>query len=352
MLKVDWAPYLLKFHHPALTSRERMITKSTYFIKIYDSDDTSKIAIGECALFRGLSFEDSSDYEYQLDSYCRNFNNDNNIPLPRESSIRFGFETALNDWNTGCLHLPFISPWTLGKSSILINGLVWMGNIEQMFHRATDKIKDGFRCIKFKVGGCDFESEVKLLRRIRNEFSSLSLEIRLDANGSFTPKNALKYLDILSSLDIHSIEQPIKPRQWNELREICRKSPIPIALDEELIGINSEDKKDELLDIIRPGYIILKPSLCGGFSGANNWIQKAEEKNIGWWITSALESAVGLNAIAGWVSTLGCTIPQGLGTGQLYANDIISPLVRRSEYLYYNPSASWVFPDFDWQIEK
>ena len=326
-----------------------MEVKDTYFIRIYEENDSEHFAIGECALFRGLSDEDMPNFEQELDDFCRDFNSDNGIAPSLFSSIRFGFETALADWRNGGRHIPFESKWVEGRESLLINGLVWMGTVEQMYKRACEKIEEGFGCVKLKIGGCRFNDELELLRKIRKNYSKENLVIRLDANGAFTPENVFPSLDKLSQFDIHSIEQPIKAGQWHAMAEICRESPIPIALDEELIGMNSSERKDSLLDEIKPAFVILKPSLCGGFSEAEEWIMKAKERGIGWWVTSALESAVGLNAIACWTATLETEIPQGLGTGQLYLNDLVSPLRRQGERLYYNRDGRWACPDLDWR---
>lgn len=350
MLKADWAPYILKFKQTVITSRERMDVKQTYLIKIYEEDDSSRAAIGECAVFRGLSAEDSPMYEHLLDDYCRQFNTDNSIEPSPLSSIRFGFETAFADLDNGCKHVPFRSEWSEGRGFLVINGLVWMGTVRQMFERACEKIDVGFGCIKMKIGGCDFESEIELLSKVRKKYADKSLTIRLDANGAFTPENALERLERLSKFQIHSLEQPIKAGGWKDMAKICRESPIPIALDEELIGIDACERKEEVLDEIKPAFIILKPSLCGGFSGAADWIGRAEKRKIGWWVTSALESAVGLNAISSWTATLGNQMPQGLGTGQLYLNDFQSPLRKVGDRLYCDPTTSWKLPKLDWQI--
>jgi L-alanine-DL-glutamate epimerase-like enolase superfamily enzyme len=219
-----------------------------------------------------------------------------------------------------------------------------MGNQSEMLNRIIEKIEAGFSCIKLKIGGIDFNKEIKLLRFIRGNFSADDLQIRLDANGAFAPENALEYLDKLSKYSIHSIEQPIKQGQWSAMAEICQKSPIPIALDEELIGINEFSLKDKMLSTIKPHYIILKPSLCGGFLGSNEWIELANKHSIGWWITSALESNIGLNAIAQWVATLNTKMQQGLGTGNLYINNIPSPICQIDDVLTYDKNLSWQIP--------
>lgn len=348
MLKASWTKYVLKFKSPALTSRERMLVKPTWYVKLFDPASEANFAIGECAMFPGLSVEDTVDFETILDNYCKMFSQDNSISLPSVSSIRFGFETALADWNNGCKHIPYISAWTEGEGGIVINGLVWMGSIEEMTERAMEKIHEGFRCIKLKIGAQDFHREICLLKNIREQFPISQLEIRLDANGAFNKENVYNRLDKLACYGIHSIEQPVARNNWQLMAEVCKNSPIPVALDEELIGTNDMVYKEKLLKAIKPAFIVLKPSLCGGFSGALEWIALAQEQNIGWWITSALESSVGLNAISSWVATLDTSLPQGLGTGQLYLNDIYSPVYREGENLFFNSNDVWSFPPFEW----
>jgi L-alanine-DL-glutamate epimerase-like enolase superfamily enzyme len=233
--------------------------------------------------------------------------------------------------------------FTEGKKVIPINGLVWMGDKEFMKNQIKDKIETGFSCIKMKIGAIDFEAEIELLRTIRNEFSSQEIELRVDANGAFNPKNALEKLKKLSELEIHSIEQPIMQGQVQEMATLCLKSPLPIALDEELIGVFSLQEKKKLLATINPQYIILKPSLVGGFQGSTEWIQLAQQNNCGWWITSALESNIGLNAIAQFTHTLNSSLPQGLGTGGLFSNNFVSPLAIKNGTLKYHPEKSWKF---------
>ncbi len=350
MLKAQYAPYTLLFRSPARTSREVMLRKQTYFIKIFDESEPEKYGIGECAIFRGLSCDDRPEYEEILADTCRDINNLNPEKLRNWPSILFGVETAMFDLKNGAIRRPFPSSWSLGKTEITINGLVWMGSIEEMQTRIEEKLSQGFRCLKFKIGGEDFDHEYELLHNVRHRFPANKLEIRLDANGAFTPANAMEKLERLSALNIHSIEQPIKAGQVREMAILCHESPIPIALDEELIGHNEPEKMYSLLSDIRPAYIILKPALCGGFSGAMQWISIAGLiSGIGWWATSALESNIGLNAIAQWVSTLSPSIPQGLGTGALYTNNIPSPLFQRADILGYEPSAAWNIPELQWR---
>lgn len=343
MLNASYKKYILKFHVPAITSRATMLDKETYFIKVWDESTPNIWGLGECAIFRGLGSDDVPDYEQQLESICKKINQIS-IREIEYSSIRFGVETAINDLKNGGKRIVFPSDWLYGHNPIPINGLIWMGNYSEMLNRLHEKLEQGFSCIKLKIGGIDFNKELKILKHIRSNFSSDDLQIRLDANGAFTPDNALEHLDRLYKYNIHSIEQPIKQNQWDQMARICKKSPIPIALDEELIGINNFEKKIELIESIKPAYLILKPSLCGGFIGSQEWIELATKYNVGWWVTSALESNIGLNAIAQWVSTLNISLPQGLGTGALYLNNIPSPLVQIDDVLTYNPTAIWRIP--------
>lgn len=352
--KIDFAPYRLIFRQPAKTSRATMLDKETYFIRLYDSGCPNIFGLGECALFRGLSEEDTPDYTKHLSSLINAINN-NEISLDvaaanAVSSIRFGLETAIADLHNGGRRQPFPSVWSKGESGITINGLVWMGTAHQMHQRITEKINAGFKCIKLKIGGIDFTQELELLHYIRSSFSDDLLEIRLDANGAFTPENALNRLEALSAFGIHSIEQPIRQGQPTAMARICSNSPIPIALDEELIGIHSDTEKREILETIRPAYIILKPSLCGGFNEADKWISTASSLNIGWWATSALESDIGLNAIAQWTSLHNPRLPQGLGTGTLYSNNFISPLEQTGQAIRYNPLRKWMIPQLNWTV--
>lgn len=336
MLKGEWTPYRLRFKFLARTSRESMTEKPTYFVRLTSDEFPGRYGVGECALFRGLSADDVPDYEDLLSYYSKH-------PLEaldcRYSSIRFGFETALASlqaWNTP--GFSDCSEWLSGSEGIRINGLIWMGDKATMSARIAEKLDAGFSVLKLKIGGIRFDDELDLLRHIRREFSPSQLELRLDANGSFTPTDALARLDALAHFDIHSIEQPVKAGLPDEMSRICAASPIPVALDEELIGVSTRAEADDILSQIRPSYIILKPALCGGFSGADTWIDAARSHGIGWWATSALESDIGLEAIARWLAGKGNSMPQGLGTGQLYDNNIPSALQCRGERLYNNPA--------------
>lgn len=341
-MRASYAPYRLVFKFLARTSRETMTSKDTYFIRVVD--DSGKTGIGECALFRGLSIDDVDCYESKLADVCRCLSSDEPVgDLSPYPSIRFGLETALAALKGNGPFDPFPGQWRAGKSSIIINGLVWMGSAAEMKSRVREKIEAGFHCIKLKIGGVKFEDELEIIRTLRSYFSAKDLEIRLDANGAFSIDNALRRLNELSQYKIHSIEQPIRAGQWTALAEICRHSPIPVALDEELIPLTDTDSRRKLLGLVKPAYIILKPALAGGLSGADEWISLAEEYGIGWWATSALESNVGLNSIAGWVATHNISMPQGLGTGGLYYNNIASPLYLDGQELRYDPLGKWDF---------
>ncbi len=335
MLKAQWCRYSLRFKFEARTSRQTMDVKDTYFIRVYCTSNPEKtVGIGECALFRGLSAEDRPDYESLLAEAC---NNPEDALNSEYSSIRFGFETALGK--------PKDTPWLRGEEGIPINGLIWMGDKELMARRIAEKLDSGFKVLKLKIGGINFEDEIELLSDIRKEFKASDLEIRLDANGSFTQEDVIERLNRLSEYHIHSLEQPIKAGNVQEMAEICRISPIDIALDEELIGYRTAEEMKALLEVIHPQYIILKPSLCGGFQAADIYIDQAERLNIGWWATSALESNIGLGAIAAWVAGKNPKIPQGLGTGALYFNNVESPLFLRGSELWNRRDTPYILPE-------
>ncbi len=341
MFKAETTKHTLHFINPAGTSRGVLHEKETWYLRVYDCENPTQFGVGECALFKGLSLEDPAGYEAKLAEVCREINNLDRVDLTGWSSIIFGIESAISDLATGGQRTPFLSPFTRGEKGIEINGLVWMGSKEQMYQRIEEKLACGFGCIKLKIGAIDFESELSLLRAIRQRYSKDSIELRVDANGAFSPQEALQRLEALARYDIHSIEQPIAQGQWSDMAQLCSRTPIPIALDEELIGVYDLPQKVALLDEIKPQYLIFKPSLCGGFASTHEWIELCEAKSIGWWVTSALESNIGLNAIAQWVATLHTTMPQGLGTGLLYSNNIPSPLEQVGCELRYNPEKSW-----------
>lgn len=327
--------YILHFKETAVTSRAKMNHKETFIVSMADDANPGVAGLGECAIFRGLSAEDTPDYEPILEQACQHPDR-----LPEISSIRFGFEIAKADLKSGGSGRFLSNSFTEGSQPIRINGLIWMGEKRVMKQRIREKLDQGFQCVKLKIGGIDFNDELALLRYIREEYPVGTLELRADANGAFSPLSAMQQLERLAEFGLHSIEQPIRQGQWEEMEHICRISPIPIALDEELIGFRTDAEKDLLLDTLAPRYIILKPSLCGGFAEADKWIKKAQERNIGWWATSALESNIGLSAIAQWVSAYNPSIPQGLGTGALYTNNFPSHLRLESDQLYFNPETT------------
>ncbi len=333
----------MHFKNPSGTSRGTLRTKETWFIVL---EENGKTGIGETGLFRGLSIDDVSSYEEKLSWACENIKlglTDLLVLLIEFPSIQFGLEQAFLSLQSENKFQLFPSEFSKGKESIIINGLVWMGDQQFMKSQIQEKLNSGFSCIKMKIGAIDFDAEVALLKSIRKEFSSNEIELRVDANGAFKPKNALEKLKILSELDLHSIEQPIKQGQLQEMALLCEKTPLPIALDEELIGIFSTQEKQEVLKMVKPQFIILKPSLVGGFGGTTEWIDIAKKNNVDWWITSALESNIGLNAIAQFTHTLKNKLPQGLGTGGLFTNNFESPLEVENGTLYYNNSNKWNF---------
>lgn len=335
MKRAEYSRYLLHFKEDAGTSRGVLKEKETFFVKVWDESCPEVFGMGECALFRGLSADDRKNYEEKLEEVCLRIEEVKMEELEEWSSIRFGVEMALQDLAMGGCQLYFPSAFTEGRQAIEINGLIWMGDKSTMLQRIQQKLEAGFHCIKLKIGAIDFEAELSLLQYIRERFSCEKVELRVDANGAFAPEEAMSKLEALAAFGLHSIEQPIRQGQWEEMAHLCRETPIPIALDEELIGVYGRKKKLELLEKVQPQYIILKPALCGGFSGAREWIELAEKRGIGWWVTSALESNIGLNALAQWVATLGNPMPQGLGTGQLYTNNLWSPLRQEGECLIY-----------------
>lgn len=343
MLKATFKKHILNFKRPSGTSRGILKTKDTFFLILKTEES---YGVGECGLLRGLSIDDRPDYEKKLQWVC------DNISLGEEKlyealtefpSIQFGVETAFKSLNSKNPFEIFPSEFSQGEASIAINGLVWMGDKSFMKEQISEKLKEGFTCIKMKIGAIDFQTEIELLKAIRKEFSASDIELRVDANGAFSPKEALEKLKVLSDLQLHSIEQPIKQGQWQEMVRLCEDTPLPIALDEELIGLFSEEEKNNLLETVKPQYIILKPSLIGGFQGSDTWMNLVEKYKVGWWITSALESNVGLNAISQYTFTKNSKLPQGLGTGSLYTNNIDSPLKVYNGALHYDTTTHWNF---------
>ena len=330
---------ILHFKQPAGTSRGVYMTRKIWLVTLSDGEHQG---VGECAPLPDLSCDALPDetYEAKLHHFCQNLCQTGELDteaLRDYPSMLFGLETALLSLRTIHSSLLFDTPFSRGEEGIPINGLVWMGSHDEMLQRLEEKLEKGFRCVKLKIGAIDFEQELDLIRRIRDRFSFHEVELRLDANGAFQYEEALYKLELLSQYAIHSIEQPIKQGQWAYMAELCRESPLPIALDEELIGVNDPEMKAHMLHIIKPRYIILKPSLHGGMVGCREWIAAAREQGIGSWITSALESNIGLNAIAQFASDVygpHISLPQGLGTGQLFTDNIPLPLTIRGDSLF------------------
>lgn len=340
-MKATYKKYILDFKRPSGTSRGVLTQKETWFI-ILEKD--GKTGIGECGILRSLSIDDRPDYEDKLKWVCDSIHLGEQAlweALAEFPSIQFGVEMAFQSLKSKTPYLLFPSQFTKGGDSITINGLVWMGEEQYMKEQIEEKLQQGFNCIKLKIGAIDFQKELDLLRFIRSNFSTDQIEIRVDANGAFSTTDALYKLNQIHEYQIHSIEQPIKQNQTDSMSELCKNTPLPIALDEELIGVFALENKQALLQKIQPQYIILKPSLVGGFRGTKEWIDIAEKHNIGWWITSALESNIGLNAIAQWTYLQNNPMPQGLGTGALYTNNFDSPLEVKNGQLTYNTDLQW-----------
>lgn len=343
MPTATYRKHILQFKIPAGTSRGALTTRETWFIILKEGNKTG---IGECGMLRGLSIDDRPDYEEKLKWACESIDlglETLYAQLTEFPSLQIGLETAFRSLQREDPFEIFPSQFSRGKVGIPINGLIWMGDKEFMKKQISEKLKSGFSCIKMKIGGIDFHTELDLLGSVRKEFSVTDIELRVDANGAFDPENALEKLHRLSELDLHSIEQPIKQGQWDEMARLCEVTPLPIALDEELIGVFTSEEKTKLLETIRPQFIVLKPTFIGGFKGSDHWISLVEDKGHDWWVTSALESNVGLNAISQYTFTKSSKLPQGLGTGSLYVNNIISPLKVRNGKLEYETNLQWKF---------
>ena len=362
-MKCSFKKYQLTFKKPVLTSRGSMTHKNGYYITI---ENEGVRGIGECSYIEGLSIDRLDSFEAKLAEVCAAIEDMAAMPdsigenteelvdalynteiLPGDlasyyPSMLFGIETALLDLCNGGKHeIVRGSEFFAGKQNIPINGLVWMGSDEFMQQQIEQKLADGFRCIKIKVGAIDFAEECRLIENMRKRYNPEHIEIRLDANGAFTEKNVRERLRILSQYTIHSIEQPVKPQQYLLMHQLCGEQIISIALDEELIGTDQQEMRVKMLEMIRPQYIILKPSLLGGFASCDEWIDIADTLGINWWATSALEGNIGLNAIAQWAASKNTDMVQGLGTGGLYTDNIASPLYMESGHLKYDPSVAW-----------
>ncbi len=339
-MKYSWTKHRLQFLRPGGTSRGVLTHKDSWFL-MATSPEFEYPAIGECSIIPGLSPDPFNEIEKMLDVICVGLTENGDEPdLSKFPALKFGLEMLNTDIAAKGTKVFRHDKFTSGESGILINGLVWMGDTDFMKSQLDAKISEGFTCIKIKIGSLDFETQKRFLSDLRNRYGD-ELELRLDANGAFPISDASQMLDQLNAFGIHSIEQPIKAGNWTDMASICSASPIPIALDEELIGVKSHNEKNELLDAIKPQFIILKPSLVGGLKECSQWIDLAESKGTGWWITSALESNIGLNAIAQYVFNKGAFMPQGLGTGSLFANNFDSPLSIQGEMLRFSAHSSW-----------
>ena len=340
-------PYRLQFKQPAGTSRGTLHSKISWMLRVTDAQGTE--GLGECGPLPGLSYDDRPDFGTRLLRLCEQFNGGEEAVFHESihdyPSIRFGFEMALRDLAGGGRRLLYPSAFTQGVQAVPINGLIWMGDLRFMERQLADKLLDGYTTLKMKVGAIDFAQELRLLDDIRARFPAEELTLRVDANGAWSPAEAREKLEQLAPLHIHSIEQPIAAGQHEAMASLAANSPVPIALDEELIG-HSETDAGALLDALKPPFIVLKPTLLGGFAASECWIAAAEARGIGWWVTSALESNIGLNAIAQWTATLGNALPQGLGTGSLYTNNFACPLVTEGGYLHYRPQNAWELSHF------
>jgi len=344
MLKASYKKYTLQFKQPSGTSRGILRTKDSWFIFLQDTEIPNVIGIGECGLLKDLSIDDRPNYEEKVTEVCRRIEEHTywlSEGLMEWPSIHFGLEIALRDLANKGNRQIFASPFTEAEQPIPINGLIWMGEKQFMFDQIKAKLKEGFNCIKLKIGAIDFEEELHLLKFIRQQFSVKDIELRVDANGAFAPIEAMEKLKRLATFELHSIEQPIRQQQWEEMAALCAKTPLPIALDEELIGVYNLAEKKKLLETVQPQYLIFKPSFIGGYKGTTEWIDLCKVNAIDWWITSALESNIGLNAIAQWTATLENHMHQGLGTGQLYTNNFESPLLVKDGGIYYQQNNQW-----------
>ena len=357
-MKVHWKKYILKFKFDAGTSRGILKNKTSYFI--FMEDDSGATGIGECSILPGLSMDDRPEFETQLSQVCSDIqhlgvNDYTSLIQFMENqlghnwpSIKMGIETAFLDHKNGGERRIFINNFFNGEG-IPINGLIWMGDKRFMLDQVKEKLESGFKCIKIKIGAIDFDTELEVLRYVRNQFSERDITLRVDANGEFDMQNVMGKLSHLEKLKIHSIEQPIKSGQWESMQYICNHSPIPVGLDEELIGAYTYPYKKRLIEQIQPQYLILKPSLLGGFQATSEWIELAKSNNTGWWVTSALESNIGLNAICQYTFGFEAEMEQGLGTGALFGNNIKSPLMVEAGNIVYKKDRLWDYSGLDIQ---
>ncbi|WP_425639650.1 o-succinylbenzoate synthase [Algoriphagus yeomjeoni] len=353
-ISFEYLKRTLVFKFDAGTSRGVLKTKNVFWIKAFHVNTPQVVGWGEAAPLVNLSLDDRPDFEEVLQSTLKQISQvswkkddlsildqlANLVPFELPS-IRFGLETAILDLKNGGKKKILGKDFHEGKKAIPINGLIWMGKKDFMLDQIKEKLEQGFDCIKMKIGAIDFQQELDLLSYIRERFSKDQITLRVDANGAFSATDALSKLKELAKYDLHSIEQPISAGNWDIMKQLCEATPLPIALDEELIGVKN---KAGLLDAIQPQHIILKPTLLGGILETKEWISHAEDRNIGWWMTSALESNIGLNAISQLADELDASIPQGLGTGKLYENNLHSPLEIEQGQIRYNTKIIWEQP--------
>jgi o-succinylbenzoate synthase len=350
MIKAKTSYLEFKFQRPATTSRGTHLTKKVHFIILYHTDDSNIAGIGECSLFPGLSHDDVRGFKQKLSQTIDRINQGDyyaDSSLVDWPSINFALETAWKDIRANGSKILYPSGFTEGKDSIGINGLIWMGDKNDMIKQIRHKLNDGFTCLKLKIGALDLREEIEILRFIREHCEADELEIRLDANGAFSHSEAVEVIKILSEFHLHSIEQPVAAGHPEEMARLCEISPVPIALDEELIGKHTMTARRKLLETIKPKYLVLKPGLLGGLTATKEWVTLADEKGIGWWITSSLETNIGLNAIAQWTYPLQKHIYHGLSTGSLYNNNIKSPLYLHGERLWFDPERKWDLTPFE-----
>ncbi|GAB3528086.1 o-succinylbenzoate synthase [Pontibacter brevis] len=345
-LSLSYTPHILQFKFDARTSRGAISEHKVYFVNLWQEQAPEITGVGECAPLAGLSMDDRPDLEQKVQEVVQLVNRQQvqlqaDKPLPEElqleewPALRFALETALLDLQHGGQRQLYDNAFSRGEAGIPINGLIWMGDSRFMQEQIEKKLKEGYSCLKLKIGGLDFVQELEILQSIREVATAQELTVRVDANGAFSPQEAYKKLERLARYDLHSIEQPIRQGQHEAMTQLCAYTPVPIALDEELIGVQQPEAKVQLLEQIKPQYIILKPTLVGGLAASAEWIEMAEARNIGWWMTSALESNIGLNAISQFTASYDITMPQGLGTGQLYHNNIPSALQIEEGQLWY-----------------
>jgi o-succinylbenzoate synthase len=345
----------LQFNFPARTSRGALSEHVAWYLHLTDEHQPQRQGIGEAAPLAGLSPDYRPDMETYLAELCRRFNaagyqvfSPADVPTligPEWPAVRFALETAALDWQHGGRRILFDTAFSRGEAGLPINGLIWMGDAAFMREQIRRKLAEGYSCLKLKIGSLDFATELELLTEIRAVASPAELTLRVDANGAFTPENAAQRLEQLARFSLHSIEQPVQPGQPALMATLCQTSPVPIALDEELIGITDPQAQAQLLDTLQPAYIILKPTLLGGIAATRRWVSLARERGIGWWLTSALESNIGLNAVSQLTAELQVgDFPQGLGTGLLYHNNVASPLYIRHGYLHYPAGGTWETP--------